>query len=62
MPAIEQLDQREVGFRDRLEQPRFLEELPMLRMPHERQVSMENQGEITSHSRSLRERLGVPLN
>src|SRR5688572_15608511 len=46
-PAIHDLDERQVTFGDRFEEPVFLEKLFVLWMPHERQVRVQDQGEIT---------------
>ena len=44
-------DEREVTFRDGLEEPVFLQEILVLRMPNKRQMCVENEGERTNHSR-----------
>jgi hypothetical protein len=43
------LQQRNVSLGDRLEEPVFLEEMLVLRMPDERQVRVENEREVTGH-------------
>ena len=43
------LQQRHVGFGDGLEEPAFLQKLFVLRMPHERQVRVEDEREIALH-------------
>ncbi|GEM_PF-1197403 len=48
-PALQKPQQREIGFRDGLEQPVFLQELRVLRVPDERQVRMQDQGKVAGH-------------
>ena len=43
LPAVEHLDQRQVGFGDALEQPAFFEKFFVLRMPHKRQVRVQDE-------------------
>ena len=49
---LEHLDQREVCASDGFIQPAFLHDRRVLRVPHERQVSVEDQTEIASSHRS----------
>ena len=44
---VEELDQRNVGFGDRLEEPPFLEEAIVFRMPHVGQMSVQDQQQVT---------------
>ena len=45
-------DERKVRFGDGLEEPVFLEKLFVLRVPHERQMRVKNEREVTgSHCR-----------
>jgi hypothetical protein len=46
---LHHLEQRDVSLGDRLEQPFFLEKMFLLRMPNERQVSVENEREVARH-------------
>ena len=48
-PAFHHLQQRDVGFRDGFEQPGFLQKFLVLRMPDERQMRVEDEGEISLH-------------
>jgi hypothetical protein len=43
-PAFQHLQQRDVGFGDGFEEPAFLQKLFVLRMAHERQVRVQNEG------------------
>ena len=43
LPAVEHVDQRQVGFRDGFKQPALLEKFLMFRVPYKRQVRMEDQ-------------------
>ena len=43
---LHHLQQRNVAFSDCLEEPIFLEEMLMLRMPNERQVRVQNEREM----------------
>jgi hypothetical protein len=43
---LHHLQQRNVGFGDRLEKPVFLEKMLVLRMPNERQVRVKNEREV----------------
>ena len=36
------VDQRQIGFRDRLEKPVFFEKIVIFRMPHKRQMSVKD--------------------
>ena len=47
------LQERDVSFGDRLEQPVFFQKMFMFRMPNERQVGVKNEREVTSHCRFL---------
>src|SRR5438093_10677092 len=47
------LQDRDVSFGDRLEQPVFFQKMFMFRMPNERQVGVKNEREVTSHCRFL---------
>ena len=42
-PAVHDLNQRDVGFRDRFVEPVLLQKPVMLRMPYEWQVRVENE-------------------
>ncbi len=42
-PAFEDLQERDVGFRDGLEQPVFLQKFFVFRMAHKRQVRVQNE-------------------
>src|SRR5207244_7099569 len=46
---LQHLQQRDVSFGDRLEEPVFLQEVLVLRMPNERQVRVKNEREVTGH-------------
>ena len=50
-PAVHDLDQRDVGFGDGFEEPVFLQKFFVLRMAHERQMRVEDEGEVALHSR-----------
>src|SRR5258708_7723398 len=49
MKTLKNEDEREIDFSDRLVQPIFLEKFRVFRMPHERQVSMQDEAKITGH-------------
>ena len=49
LPAVQELQQRHVGFRDGLEQPVLLQELLVLRVPDKRQVRVEDEGQVAGH-------------
>ncbi len=42
-PAVEDLEQRQIGFGDALKEPAFLQKLFMLRMPHKGQVRVQDE-------------------
>jgi hypothetical protein len=48
-PALEDVDEGEVGFGDGLEQPAFFEETFVFRVANEREVRVEHQGEVARH-------------
>src|SRR5216684_5665521 len=48
-PAIHDLDERQVGFGDGLEEPVLLQKMLVLRMPDKRQMGVEDEGEVTLH-------------
>ena len=48
-PALENFEQRQIRFRDGLEQPVLLEKLGMLRMPHKRQMRVQDEREMALH-------------
>src|SRR5260370_40547718 len=48
---LHHLQQRDVSFGDRLEEPIFLQEVLVLRMPNERQVRVKNKSEVV-HTQS----------
>src|ERR1043166_775605 len=50
LPAFEHLQQGQVALRNGFEQPAFFEELFVLRMAHERQMSVEDEREVARHS------------
>ena len=52
LPVPDDLDQGQVGLGDGLEQPAFFEKFFMLRMPHERQVRVQDDGEIALHTQN----------
>ena len=49
LPAFHDLDQRDVGFGDGFEQPVFLQKFFVLRMPHKRQMRVQDEGKIALH-------------
>jgi hypothetical protein len=49
VPALEHLKQRQIRLRDRFVEPALLEKPGMLRMPHEREVGMEDEGKVAAH-------------
>jgi hypothetical protein len=49
LPAVHHLQERQVGFGDGFEQPAFLQKLFVLRMAHERQVRVEDDGKVAGH-------------
>ena len=48
-PTFQNLDDRQVGFRDGFKQPGFLQKFFVLGMAHIGQVRVENDGQITLH-------------
>src|ERR1039458_7590470 len=49
LPALQQLHQRHVGFRNGLEQPVLFQKPLMLRVPDKRQVRVEDEGQVAGH-------------
>ena len=49
LPAFHHLDQRDVSFGDGLEEPVFLQKLLVFRMADERQVRVQDEGEMALH-------------
>jgi hypothetical protein len=49
LPSAKDLEQREVTFGDGLVEPGFLEESFVLRMAHEGQVGMQDEGDVSAH-------------
>ena len=49
LPALQHLDERDVGFGDGLKQPAFLQKFFVFRMAHKRQVRVQDDGEVTLH-------------
>src|SRR5437660_1350565 len=47
--SLHHAKQRNVGLGDRLKKPLFFEEMFVLRMANEREMSVENEGEIACH-------------
>ena len=45
---LEDVQQRDVGFGDRLEEPILFEEIVVLRVAHERQVRVQDEREVTA--------------
>ncbi len=60
---VEHFEQRQVRFRDRLEEPVLLEKFLVLRMPHVGEVRMQDQGEVAvgSHAGGCGERRTVGM-
>ena len=48
-PALQQLQQRHVGFRDGLKQPVLFQKPLVLRVPDKRQVRMQNERQVAGH-------------
>ena len=52
-PAVQHVNQREIGFGDGFEQPAFFQELFMFRVAHKGQMRVQDDGEITLHDNSM---------
>src|SRR5204863_3698860 len=60
-PTLEQLQQRDIGLGNGLEQPAFFEKTFMFRMANEGQMCMQDKREITLHQRQAAKQRGAEV-